>query len=956
MDRIISSPSDNSSIVVSPSGNKSARFPYAGGFIIGQADDDSFNVKLHLGPNNRLEFVRGDDTTTEGFSSPNTVFIGIAGINSDSLQTTDFTIGGQPYSQNVKIRLALPSVLEFTSDSSIVPSASGSDYVNRVEVKAASLSIGKSADSSKNVRIKRSGDSSVEFITESGLATDSLPQPAYRASLLAKDFILGLDAAASNNIKLHKASASSLEIITASSSVSDGSFARSERLNVGVANLLVGASSTASDNVKIHRSGVKKIAFVTESDSTPDGQNSTNKCTIEALSGVFGTSASDANNVLVRRGSSAQLEIVPADTAGLVDGVPSTTKGGISVASVLIGQDANQNNNGKFRKGAAQEIEIVQGSDVSSEGATSTSKIKLNAKSFQVGNDSTLANNVLIRRASSGILEVASASDSTADGSFSSSKASLAAKDVIIGNSATASNNLKMHKGAHGEIDLVLGSDSVPDGTVSATNRAKLNLKNLTVGTDSTASNNIKLQKGASNQLEFVQDSDTTPENTLSANKVQINVKQALIGTSATPANNAILRRAGSGILQAVLASDATAEGARSDSLSQFSFALEKSSSSSNPTPSAANTGSLNYFTDTQRVVVSNGTSWLDLGQNLDRGLRENVGLSVVMSSNTMNVSLTTKDGSNPTAGNPVKTAFRSGTATNPVWTVVSSVSSTSLTVLEGATLGTYSGVSSRLFVYLMNSSTQPELAISQKYFDGSYPISSSAMASSSDSVELIYSSVARSNVAIACIGYVDISQAVAGEWASSPTVVYVGDASSKQTRTMLTNPNANLPGPGGVFVPVAAGDVGTTVSIGPQPTADVIYNAGMTPTTLTQYGLSVVTTGKPYQIFLQPGPSTLGAGYIKVNQSAATTGPMTAQINLLRTALNGSPVTVASWEYKLSETDSETRELKVSPSSVFYLDNPSAGQYTYVLQGVVLETNTQLWLTNVKLIGYELF
>lgn len=118
--------------------------------------------------------------------------------------------------------------------------------------------------------------------------------------------------------------------------------------------------------------------------------------------------------------------------------------------------------------------------------------------------------------------------------------------------------------------------------------------------------------------------------------------------------------------------------------------------------------------------------------------------------------------------------------------------SAISVTVSSGSTLGTSNGVAARLWVAAMKNSGTPELAIINTW-DGSnvysiYPtdsISTTAEggAGAADSAHVWYSTTSRSSQPIHILGYVEITEAAAGTWATSPTL------------TVGYGPNVPLPG-----------------------------------------------------------------------------------------------------------------------------------------------------------------
>lgn len=124
----------------------------------------------------------------------------------------------------------------------------------------------------------------------------------------------------------------------------------------------------------------------------------------------------------------------------------------------------------------------------------------------------------------------------------------------------------------------------------------------------------------------------------------------------------------------------------------------------------------------------------------------------------------------------PVVLDFRSTTLTDgtPVTRTLSSASS--LVVPNGATLGTTNGVQARLVKGLIdNAGTLEEFVINSaggNNLDETTLISTTAISTASDSANVFYSTTARSNVAFRVNGFVDITEATAGLWATPPTLV----------------------------------------------------------------------------------------------------------------------------------------------------------------------------------------
>lgn len=136
---------------------------------------------------------------------------------------------------------------------------------------------------------------------------------------------------------------------------------------------------------------------------------------------------------------------------------------------------------------------------------------------------------------------------------------------------------------------------------------------------------------------------------------------------------------------------------------------------------------------------------------------------------------------------------FRSATlASGTVSTIV--VGSISLTVASGATLGTTNNLSARLVLAAINNAGTAELAIANlsglSTLDESQLISTTALSGTSNSSGVWYSTTARSNVAYRIVGYLDISEATAGTWATSPTVIQ-GAGQKERVNSSVVNGTA---------------------------------------------------------------------------------------------------------------------------------------------------------------------
>jgi hypothetical protein len=125
---------------------------------------------------------------------------------------------------------------------------------------------------------------------------------------------------------------------------------------------------------------------------------------------------------------------------------------------------------------------------------------------------------------------------------------------------------------------------------------------------------------------------------------------------------------------------------------------------------------------------------------------------------------------------NPTRLSFRDSTLTDGAPTVVNISSAISLTIPSGATLGTIDTIQSRLILVVINNAGTAELAIVNlaggNDLSETGVISTTAISAAADSDNVFYSTSARSNVAYRVVGFVESTQATAGTWATSPSLI----------------------------------------------------------------------------------------------------------------------------------------------------------------------------------------
>lgn len=156
-------------------------------------------------------------------------------------------------------------------------------------------------------------------------------------------------------------------------------------------------------------------------------------------------------------------------------------------------------------------------------------------------------------------------------------------------------------------------------------------------------------------------------------------------------------------------------------------------------------------------------------------GLLANVAISTaVTTSNDLVISLVSAGGTAISTSNDAAINFRSSTLTSGQYvTRALTAPPTSLTVPKLATLGQTDAEQGTLLVWAIDNAGTVELGISaDRVFDVDGIVSTTAIDTSSDQLNIIYSASARVSKAVRLIGSILQTQTTAGTWASAGTSI----------------------------------------------------------------------------------------------------------------------------------------------------------------------------------------
>jgi len=206
-------------------------------------------------------------------------------------------------------------------------------------------------------------------------------------------------------------------------------------------------------------------------------------------------------------------------------------------------------------------------------------------------------------------------------------------------------------------------------------------------------------------------------------------------------------------------------------------------------------------FGSTATIQEPAGTTQLAPKAYVDRRAVDSTALSngyieLLVSANTLTVSVKTMNGSDPTADNVAYVAFRAGTVTNSSLNVRAISSALSMTVSAGSTLGFSASQISRIYVVALDNAGTVELGVYHPLsgttlvpLDETQFYSSTAEGGSggADSAQVVYSTTARSSVPLAVLGYIDIQTgSTPGNWSNSPIAIQLITTSTPRTGSVI--------------------------------------------------------------------------------------------------------------------------------------------------------------------------
>jgi hypothetical protein len=180
------------------------------------------------------------------------------------------------------------------------------------------------------------------------------------------------------------------------------------------------------------------------------------------------------------------------------------------------------------------------------------------------------------------------------------------------------------------------------------------------------------------------------------------------------------------------------------------------------------------YINDLTAVEFDSGNDYIPIADASDSGNKKKAKIPSIQKISDLDASVAANELT--ITINAGVWDFRSTTLTDgtPITRTLSSP--VSVVVPSGATLGTVGTVAARLAVVLIDNSGTLEAAVVNlaggNQLDETNLITTTTIDTGSDSNNVIYSTTGRTSVAYRVIGFIDITEATAGTWATAPTLV----------------------------------------------------------------------------------------------------------------------------------------------------------------------------------------
>lgn len=302
--------------------------------------------------------------------------------------------------------------------------------------------------------------------------------------------------------------------------------------------------------------------------------------------------------------------------------------------------------------------------------------------------------------------------------------------------------------------------------------------------------------------------------------------------------------------------------------------------------------------------MANQGTFYQSLVLPDGPDLRFNYSLVASVAANALTIAIKDKNGNDPAPGNPVQIPIRNVTLTTGTYAVVNITAALSIVVPDATSLALTVSVASTLYVYAMNNAGVIELALSPSSYWEEGIVQTTVAVSGGSSLNSIYSTTQRTNLAISRLGRIEVTLAAATHWSNAPTVIssqlfpmakqlVIGTAQTASSTTtsasfvtLSTSPAVTITSQRTRFYKISGAFSGQNSAVNRcqwqitatagapttifNQTASFTQNVGSDELMFTVYGIFLLTTGTAYTFTLQ---AQTGGGTLTIRNDVLING-----------------------------------------------------------------------------------
>src|SRR5258705_7103727 len=228
--------------------------------------------------------------------------------------------------------------------------------------------------------------------------------------------------------------------------------------------------------------------------------------------------------------------------------------------------------------------------------------------------------------------------------------------------------------------------------------------------------------------------------------------------------------------------------------------------------PGSSTAGHIATFADATGKVLSDGGAPVGAANTITPSMLANAAVAfgvgmlngtlvASVAGNALTIAVKTLAGNNPSSSDPVSLLFRGASAG---YAVIEQTAALSITVPSGATLGTVNGQANRIWVGVFNNGGTAVLGVYNSLtfqagvpsnpsivpWDETAPANGTGITSSSTGPQIWYTASTLSSLVFRIVGYVESTQATAGQWTTSPGKVQLFGPGGKRSGDSVSNTN----------------------------------------------------------------------------------------------------------------------------------------------------------------------